>query len=283
MAMKLKIAASLSRDAEVIMLDEPLNGIDLNGRDQIIYVIKQAALTKNPIIMVSSHLFDELEPIVNKVVMLLRGRLIVNGNIQEIRQRTGRSISDLYREVYSGNFSSVSPLGITGGYYGAMYEAELQRNFYGNAAYAPNPGNVYSNPMNNAYNTANPANVNAQYNPQNTPPNYGNYNPANTVYYAQTPMHNEYNSNNPSNSPIHNAYNMMNPVHNVYNAGNPVNSINSTAAPPPSDMAGTGTQDVTAGSDAYSAAGNPENSTTPTASDTQSTGNPQNTGGGSNA
>ena len=103
MAAKLKIAATLSRNAPVIMLDEPLNGIDLVGRDQIIQSILRGA---NPeaTILISSHLFDELEPIVDRIVMMSRGTLILEGDLEEIRTRFGKSISDLYREYSNAYF-----------------------------------------------------------------------------------------------------------------------------------------------------------------------------------
>jgi len=100
MAAKLKIAATLSRNAPVIMLDEPLNDIDLIGRDQIIQSILRGA---NPeaTILISSHLFDELEPIVDRIVMMDRGSLVLEGDLKEIRTRYGKSISDLYREHFA--------------------------------------------------------------------------------------------------------------------------------------------------------------------------------------
>ena len=101
MAAKLKIAATLSRNAEVCMLDEPLNGIDLIGRDQIIQSILRAA-NPNATILISSHLFDELEPIVDHIVMMANGSLVLEGELEEIRTRYGKSISDLYREYFSG-------------------------------------------------------------------------------------------------------------------------------------------------------------------------------------
>lgn len=101
MAAKLKIAATLSRDAEVCMLDEPLNGIDLIGRDQIIQSILRAA-NPNATILISSHLFDELEPIVDHIVMMANGTLVLEGELEEIRTQYGKSISDLYREYFAG-------------------------------------------------------------------------------------------------------------------------------------------------------------------------------------
>lgn len=100
MAAKLKIAATLSRHAELIMLDEPLNGIDLIGRDQIIHAAIRAT-NPNSTFIISSHLFDELEPIVDNVVMMKQGKLVLEGTLEDIRSRYGKSITDLYREVYA--------------------------------------------------------------------------------------------------------------------------------------------------------------------------------------
>lgn len=107
MAAKLKIAATLARNADICMLDEPLNGIDRVGRDQIIQSILRAA-NPNATILISSHLFDELEPIVDHIVMMANGSLILEGELEEIRTRYGKSISDLYREYFSG--TAASPL-----------------------------------------------------------------------------------------------------------------------------------------------------------------------------
>lgn len=100
MAAKLKIAVTLSRRAEVIMLDEPLNGIDLIGRDQIIHTVIQAT-GNGATFIISSHLFDELEPIVDNVVMMKHGKLVLEGELESIRAQYGKSISDLYREIYA--------------------------------------------------------------------------------------------------------------------------------------------------------------------------------------
>lgn len=100
MAAKLKIAVTLARRAEVIMLDEPLNGIDLIGRDQIIHTVIQAT-GNGATFIISSHLFDELEPIVDNVVMMKHGKLVLEGELENIRAQYGKSISDLYREIYA--------------------------------------------------------------------------------------------------------------------------------------------------------------------------------------
>lgn len=100
MAAKLKIAATLSRKADVYMLDEPLNGIDLIGREQIIHAIIQASSPENTMI-ISSHLLDELEPIINYIVMMNEGVIILQGEAESLRQEKGKSLVELYKEMFS--------------------------------------------------------------------------------------------------------------------------------------------------------------------------------------
>ena len=100
LAAKLKIAATLARDAQLYMLDEPLNGIDIIARESIIQTIVEAA-GEGKTIVISSHLVDELEPIVDNVVFMKQGSVILAGDAEEIRTERGKSIVDLYKEVYA--------------------------------------------------------------------------------------------------------------------------------------------------------------------------------------
>lgn len=100
LAAKLKLAATLARDARLYMLDEPLNGIDIIAREAIIRTIVEAAAAEKTI-LISSHLVDELEPIVDSVVFMKRGEVVLSGDAEEVRQERGKSIVDLYKEVYA--------------------------------------------------------------------------------------------------------------------------------------------------------------------------------------
>ncbi|PKM93343.1 MAG: ABC transporter ATP-binding protein [Firmicutes bacterium HGW-Firmicutes-1] len=99
MASKLKIAATMSRNAKLFMLDEPLNGIDLIARDQIINAMIERATPENTL-LISSHLIDEMEKILDDVIFIKEGKIVVMGNAEEVREKHGKSIVDLYREVY---------------------------------------------------------------------------------------------------------------------------------------------------------------------------------------
>jgi len=100
LAAKLKIAATLARDAQLYMLDEPLNGIDIIARESVIQTIVEAA-GEGKTIVVSSHLVDELEPIVDNVVFMKQGSVVLAGDAEEIRNERGKSMVELYKEVYA--------------------------------------------------------------------------------------------------------------------------------------------------------------------------------------
>lgn len=102
MAAKLKIAATLSRKSDLIMLDEPLNGVDIITRDQVIDVIREN-ISPERSFLVSSHLVDELERVVDWAVFMKVGDVVRQGNVKELEEEYGMSLSDMYRDIYGGN------------------------------------------------------------------------------------------------------------------------------------------------------------------------------------
>jgi ABC-2 type transport system ATP-binding protein len=97
MAAKLKLAA---RDARLIMLDEPLNGIDIIARDVIMSAIIEKANETNTILL-SSHLIDVMENILDEVIFIKQGYIVLQGDAESVREQYGKSIVDLYREVFA--------------------------------------------------------------------------------------------------------------------------------------------------------------------------------------
>ncbi len=98
-AAKMKIALTLSRKAKVYMLDEPLNGIDLISRDEIIREII-AASDDDTVMIISTHIIEEIEGIIDHVIFLKDGKKADEGNVEENRSKTGKSITAMYREIY---------------------------------------------------------------------------------------------------------------------------------------------------------------------------------------
>ena len=99
MAAKLKIAATMARDAKVYMLDEPFNGIDLLARDEIRHCILQEAGPEKVLIL-SSHLVEEMEAVADWAVFIRQGRLVEIRDLEEMRETDGVSMADRYRAIY---------------------------------------------------------------------------------------------------------------------------------------------------------------------------------------
>ena len=95
MMAKLKIAVTMARKAKVYLLDEPLNGIDLLARDQIMTSILEAMT-----LVVSSHLVDELERVADAALFMKDGHLVEQCMIEDLRMNQNKSVVDLYREIY---------------------------------------------------------------------------------------------------------------------------------------------------------------------------------------
>ncbi len=100
MMAKLKVAVTIARKAKLYLLDEPLNGIDLIAREKIITAILRAA-GEDSTIVISSHLVDELESVVDSVIFIRDGVNILTGDAEAVREEQGKSIVDLYRELYA--------------------------------------------------------------------------------------------------------------------------------------------------------------------------------------
>lgn len=100
LAAKLKIAATLARKAELYMLDEPLNGIDIIARDKIVTTILEAA-KEDVTLLISSHLVDELEKIIDNAIFVKNGNIALMGEAEDLRVKHGKSIVELYKEIYA--------------------------------------------------------------------------------------------------------------------------------------------------------------------------------------
>jgi ABC-2 type transport system ATP-binding protein len=99
MSAKLKLAATMARKAKLFMLDEPLNGIDMVARDLIMQTIIKRADEDN-IMLLSSHLIDVLENILDDVIFIKKGQIVLSGSAEKVREENNKSVVDLYKEVF---------------------------------------------------------------------------------------------------------------------------------------------------------------------------------------
>ncbi len=100
MSAKLRLSLTLSRDARVMMFDEPINGVDMLTRDWVLDEIA-ARRDERRILLISTHLVEQAEHLANCALFLRRGKLVRAGALEEIR-REG-SLEDVYRAVYGAH------------------------------------------------------------------------------------------------------------------------------------------------------------------------------------
>ena len=82
------------------MLDEPLNGVDIVAREQVINAVISKA-SPDKIIIMSSHLVDELEAVIDYAVFIKDGVIVSQGDAENLRTAAGMSIVDQYKRIYA--------------------------------------------------------------------------------------------------------------------------------------------------------------------------------------
>ncbi len=97
---KVQLILVMSREADLYILDEPIGGVDPAARDYIIKtIIKNYSDTST--IIIATHLIQEIENVCDEVVFLSQGKVVLQGNVDEIREEKGKSIDALFREVFA--------------------------------------------------------------------------------------------------------------------------------------------------------------------------------------
>lgn len=98
MTAKLKVIATLSRKAELYLLDEPFNGIDYKAKEEILGMILESANEKNTFV-ISTHMIDEIESFIDEAIFIKDGEVVRRMSVEEERMQSGKSVADIYLEI----------------------------------------------------------------------------------------------------------------------------------------------------------------------------------------
>ncbi|MBU3194038.1 ABC transporter ATP-binding protein [Clostridium algidicarnis] len=99
MSEKLNLTLVLSRKAKLYVLDEPIAGVDPVAREKILDAIINN-YNKDSSMIITTHLVRDIERIFDHVSFISEGKIILSGNAEELREEKGRSIDELYRDVF---------------------------------------------------------------------------------------------------------------------------------------------------------------------------------------
>lgn len=96
---KVQLILTMSRDAMIYILDEPIAGVDPAARD---YILKTIISNYCPdsLVIISTHLIADIESVLDEVVFLKDGRVVLHGEADAIREQKGKNIDGLFREVF---------------------------------------------------------------------------------------------------------------------------------------------------------------------------------------
>ena len=84
MRQRLKLAQALAHNPEILILDEPLNGLDPLGKRKIIRLIREYG-REGRLVIVSSHVLPEIEALTRQIILIHQGKIFAQGDIHEIR------------------------------------------------------------------------------------------------------------------------------------------------------------------------------------------------------
>lgn len=89
----------MSRNAKIYVLDEPIAGVDPATRD---YVISTIINNYNPeaSVLISTHLISDIEQVLDEVIFINHGEILLQKSVDEIREENGKSVDELFREVF---------------------------------------------------------------------------------------------------------------------------------------------------------------------------------------
>jgi len=96
---KVQLILTMSREAKLYLLDEPIGGVDPATRD---YILKTIIGNYNPeaSVIISTHLIADVEKILDDVIFLKEGRIDLISSVDELRAVHGKSVDDVFREVF---------------------------------------------------------------------------------------------------------------------------------------------------------------------------------------
>lgn len=97
---RVALGLAFSRQTSIYLLDEPLGGIDPMGKMKILETILSAP-PENSSILLSTHLVKDVETIFDKVFFISNGKIIFSGDCEEIREKQGKTVEQVYLEVFS--------------------------------------------------------------------------------------------------------------------------------------------------------------------------------------
>lgn len=97
---RLQLTLTLSRDAKLYLLDEPIGGVDPVARAKILDAIVEF-YSEDSSMLISTHLVRDIERIFDEVIFIREGEIVMQDEVENIRIKCGKSVDDMFKEVFA--------------------------------------------------------------------------------------------------------------------------------------------------------------------------------------
>lgn len=98
---RVSLAQALIHDPEVLILDEPTDGLDPNQKHDVRVLIKK--LSKNKCILISTHILEEVEEVCDRCVIIGKGKKLFEGTPSELKSKSSKGkMQDVFRSMTQG-------------------------------------------------------------------------------------------------------------------------------------------------------------------------------------
>ena len=96
---KVQLILVMSRQADLYLLDEPIGGVDPAAREFILGTII-GSYREDATVLISTHLIRDVEPLLDDVIFLNYGKAGLHAPAEQLREERGKSLDELFRELY---------------------------------------------------------------------------------------------------------------------------------------------------------------------------------------
>ena len=100
---KMQLMLVMSRAAKLYLLDEPIAGVDPAAREFIMRTIL-TKYSEDGTVLISTHLILDVEQVLDEAVFLRQGQVVLHESVDSIRERTGGSVDQLFRDMFRAQF-----------------------------------------------------------------------------------------------------------------------------------------------------------------------------------
>jgi len=100
------LAQALMHDPDVLILDEPTDGLDPNQKHEVRKLIQKMA--KNKCIIISTHILEEVEAVCSRTIIIAKGRILVDSTPDKLKEKYKCSLDSVFRKITKSDTASVA-------------------------------------------------------------------------------------------------------------------------------------------------------------------------------